>query len=155
MGQVSQNPSLQEVVNVFGGPGNLRSYYRGGGYIPNVPANNAVSTDPNGLVLTQFRGAVTYQGLSASSNSIASSGSQKGTFTIGTSTCNIAGGNGNTSYSVTRVSGDTFAFTQSGNRATFTATNVQVSTTHRTAVYRWTVSDGVTSATTDFNVSWN
>jgi hypothetical protein len=140
---------------VFGGPGNLRAYYRGGGYVPNIPANYGVSDNPGLLLLGQFRGATSYVPLSASGNNVSSFGSEKGTFTIGTSTCNISGGNGNVSYSLSFVGGTSFVNTVSGNRATFKATNVQVNTTPKSGVYRWTVSDGISSATSDFTVSWN
>jgi hypothetical protein len=57
---VPGSPSLQDVVNEFGGPGDLRSYYRGGPYVPNVAQNQNVSTDPNQLELASFVGAVRY-----------------------------------------------------------------------------------------------
>lgn len=51
------NPTLLQVQAFFGGPGNLRAYNRGGSYVPNIPANAGISTDPNGLTLRQFSGA--------------------------------------------------------------------------------------------------
>lgn len=48
------NPTLIQIRDFFGGPGNLRAYYRGGPYVPDIPANANISTDPNQLRLTQF-----------------------------------------------------------------------------------------------------
>lgn len=51
------NPTLLQIQAFFGGPGNLRAYYRGGPYVPDISANAAISTDPNSLTLRQFSGA--------------------------------------------------------------------------------------------------
>lgn len=48
------NPTLIQIRDFFGGPGNLRAYYRGGPYVPNIAANANIPTDPNQLRLTQF-----------------------------------------------------------------------------------------------------
>jgi hypothetical protein len=153
---VSQSPTLSELQRVFGGPGNLRAYYRNGGYVPNIPQNYGIADNPDLLVLGQFRGATNYVPLSAYGNNVSSFGSQKGTFTVGSSTCSISGGNGNVSYRLDFLGGDTnFPSSVSGNRATFTVTNVQANTTRRSGVYRWTVSDGISSAISDFTVTWN
>lgn len=48
------NPTLIQIRDFFGGPGNLRAYYRGGPYVRNIAANANISTDPNQLRLTQF-----------------------------------------------------------------------------------------------------
>lgn len=155
MATVSQSPTLRELQAVFGGNGYLRYYYRGGPYVPNVGQNGAVSTDPGSVRLSQFRGATNYVSLSASASSPSSFGSQKGTYTIGTSTCNISGGNGSVSYSLSFLSGTNFANTVSGNQATFRVTMATANTNPLRGTYRWTVSDGISSATTDFTVSWN
>lgn len=56
---VSNPPTLLSVQQEFGGNGQLRQYARGGGLVPNGPAqNNNISTDPNTLQLIQFAGAV-------------------------------------------------------------------------------------------------
>lgn len=54
---VPSSPKLSDLVTEFGGPGNLKAYYKGGTYVPNTPTNAAVSTDPNSLKLSQFAGA--------------------------------------------------------------------------------------------------
>lgn len=48
------NPTLIQIRDFFGGPGNLRAYYRGGPYVPDIAANANISTDPNQLRQTQF-----------------------------------------------------------------------------------------------------
>lgn len=51
------NPRFSEVRTFFGGPANLAAYVRGGSYVPNIPANSAISTTVSGLRLSQFSGA--------------------------------------------------------------------------------------------------
>ena len=60
------NPTLLQIQAFFGGPGNLRAYYRGGPYVPDISANAAISTDPNSLTLRQFSGADKVQDWSVS-----------------------------------------------------------------------------------------
>lgn len=54
---ISQTPSLQELKTFFGGSNNFSDYVRGGAYVPDIPANSAISTTVNGLALAQFKGA--------------------------------------------------------------------------------------------------
>ncbi len=51
------NPSFAQVRTFFGGSASFKDYYRGGPYVPNIPANAAISTTVAGLRLTQFSGA--------------------------------------------------------------------------------------------------
>lgn len=51
------NPNFSQVRAFFGGSANFKDYYRGGPYVPNIPANNAISTTSAGLRLSQFSGA--------------------------------------------------------------------------------------------------
>lgn len=51
------NPSFATVRAFFNGPANLASYRRGGGVVPDIPANAAISTTIAGLRLSQFSGA--------------------------------------------------------------------------------------------------
>lgn len=46
--------SLSKVKTEFGGPNNLAAYVRGGAYVPDTPANAAISTTAAGLKLSQF-----------------------------------------------------------------------------------------------------
>lgn len=54
---ITSPASMSKIVAEFGGPGNLKAYYRGGPRVPNIPANAAISTDPNLLAISQFVGA--------------------------------------------------------------------------------------------------
>ncbi|SKB50792.1 hypothetical protein [Luteibacter sp. 22Crub2.1] len=156
MATVPANCGFADVFSVFGGSGSFADYYRGGPIVPNIGANAAIADNPGSLELAQFPGSTNYVPLSASANGASSSGSQKGTYTIGSSTCSIGGGNGNVSYRLDWIGGDTnFPSTVSGNRATFTVTNTTINTTHKSGTYRWTVTDGISTATADFTVSWN
>lgn len=46
--------SLSKIVSEFGGPGNLAAYVRGGSYVPNISAFNAISATTSGLAISQF-----------------------------------------------------------------------------------------------------
>lgn len=48
------NPNFVQVRDFFGGSNSLRDYYRGGPYVPNNSANQAISATIDGLRLTQF-----------------------------------------------------------------------------------------------------
>jgi len=54
---LGSNPAFSQVKAFFAGSDNFSHYYRGGPYVPNIPANNAISTTAAGLALTQFSGA--------------------------------------------------------------------------------------------------
>lgn len=54
---LGNRPSFSEVRSFFGGPVNLSAYVRGGSWVPNIPANSAISTTVAGLKLSQFSGA--------------------------------------------------------------------------------------------------
>lgn len=155
MATVPANCGFTDVVAVFGGSGSFVDYVRGGPYVPNIAANNAIATSVADLQLAQFPGSTNYTPLSASANWPSSSGSQKGTYTIGTSVCTVSGGNGNVSYSLSFVAGTNFTSSVSGNNATFQVVNATINTNPLRGTYRWTVSDGISSATYDFTVSWN
>lgn len=51
------NPNFSQIRAFFGGSANFKDYYRGGPYVPNIPANNAISTTSAGLRMSQFTGA--------------------------------------------------------------------------------------------------
>lgn len=51
------NPTFLQVQAFFGGGNAFSQYYRGGPFVPNIPANNAISPTPEGLSLRQFSGA--------------------------------------------------------------------------------------------------
>lgn len=64
MATVSTPPTLSSVVSVFGGPGNLTAYVRGGSQVPNISQNAAISTTAASLALSQFAGATNYTPIS-------------------------------------------------------------------------------------------
>lgn len=51
------NPRFSQIRAFFGGSANFKDYYRGGPYVPNIAANNAIPTSPAGMKMTQFSGA--------------------------------------------------------------------------------------------------
>ncbi len=77
------NPRFSQIRAFFGGSANFKDYYRGGPYVPNIAANNAIPTSPAGMKMSQFSGAdkvtapptPTLQGANVSADVYASSGS--------------------------------------------------------------------------------
>lgn len=49
--------SMSKIRAKFGGTGPLSSYRRGGGLVPDIPVNAAISTTAAGLRISQFEGA--------------------------------------------------------------------------------------------------
>lgn len=49
--------SVQDLVDEFGGPYDLTSYYRGGTYVPDIPANSSVPTSGPITIPDDFYGA--------------------------------------------------------------------------------------------------
>lgn len=49
--------SLTKIKTEFTGPDNFGAYIRGGTYVPNVSANNSISTTVNGLAMSTFLNA--------------------------------------------------------------------------------------------------
>jgi hypothetical protein len=85
---VSNPASFASIIAEFGGSGSFRDYYRGGPYVPNAPANQNISTDPNTLSMAAFAGAVRAVPMSVSISPATLSVNN----TTGTATCNITGG---------------------------------------------------------------
>lgn len=108
---VSNPPSMSSVIAEFGGPGNLRAYYRGGAYVPNTGANAAISTDPNSLRLSQFAGAskATYVPMTLSIDDVYGA-TRVGISNdlIGSSYANVANGTAPYTFSTIFVSGASF-----------------------------------------------
>lgn len=158
---VPSNPSLQDVVNEFGGPGDLRSYYRGGPYVPNVGQNAAVSTDPNQLALSQFVGATHYTPpvLGGPADVYWDGYNVRPPVKFSTqSGTTVSGGNAATSIGWSLVSGGSITCaTPNVVNATFSDygglyPNEEI---NHTAIWRLTYSDGITTVTKDvtFNFS--
>lgn len=160
MAPVSNPASLSSVVSVFGGPGNLTAYYRGGPYVPDTPTNAAISTTSNGLALSQFAGASAYIPVSASVSPTSISKTGSGTNPSGPSgtsspvTATGSGGNGSYTYSWTRASGDanTIISSTTASVVTFSRGNCADGTIY-TSVWRCTISDGTSSDYADVTVN--
>jgi len=103
--------SVTDIVNEFGGtaPHSISEYYRGGGLVPNVPANSAIPTSGQ-ISLSNFYNAQNAVFVTATGGSISYSGDYKihtftgpGTFTVtqvGNGPSNPAGGPSNIDYLV-------------------------------------------------------
>lgn len=157
MTAVSNPPSLSSVVAVFGGPGNLAAYYRGGPYVPSNSKNTAIATSASSLKLSQFAGAMTSVTASVSPTSVSGSSSsnlQQGPATSNTTTASGTGGGGSYTYAWSYVSGDTTITCNGSTSATasFSATNI-FDGSPKTGVWKCTVSDSTTSSSSSANVS--
>lgn len=59
MAGITAPVTMAKIIEKFGGSGVLSSYRRGGGLVPDIPANAAISTTAAGLTLGSFIGADT------------------------------------------------------------------------------------------------
>lgn len=156
---VPSNPKLSDVYAEFGAPAGtgLSQFLRGGPYVPNVAANAGVPTSLP-IRLSQLAGAVKYVPISLGGSTFAS-GSTCGLPTTQTTFSSVAsitvsGGNPSPSISWAYISGDnTMSLTNPGS-----ALNAQWSSAvnrgaSKSATYRITVSDGISSATRDVAVT--
>lgn len=161
------NPPFSTVRSFFGGPANLGAYTRGGGVVPNIPANNAISTTAAGLRLSQFSGADKQANatLSAAGGSMSASGAGNGSG--GTVTASIAltpgGGNGSYAMSAAVIASNSVANpTASANTTRGFAgggiggANAPGSVASGTLTARFTNTSGGTSASVDVvtSLSW-
>lgn len=118
------NPTFIQIRDFFGGSNNFRDYYRGGPYVPNIPANANISTDPNTLRQTSFSGADKASALSVSAPSVFNQ-VNNGT-AAGSSTASGSGGAGG--YTYTWSGGTSANMRVNGATASFSSTR-SVSTT--------------------------
>lgn len=154
--------SLSKIIAEFGGPSNLSAYVRGGSYVPNTSANQAISTTAAGLAISQFVGASKGSPLTITSNvsslyASSTTPSSAGTVSDGvTLTC--SGGTGNYSVSATVISTTggqqntttASASTTFGNcTMTFSGVTPSLGVKTGKATVRYTVSDGSSSAYVD------
>ncbi len=160
---ISAPASLSKIIAEFGGPSNLSAYVRGGSYVPNTSANQAISTTAAGLAISQFVGASkgsspltitsNVSSLYASNTTPLAAGTVSGGVTL---TCSGGTGNYNVSATVISTAGGqqnsttAAASTTSGN-CTMTFRGVIPSLGMKTgkATVRYTVSDGSSSAYVD------
>lgn len=160
MAVVSTPPSMSSVISVFGGPGNLTAYYRGGSYVPNISQNAAIATSPGSLALSQFAGATNYVPVSASVSPATISKNNFGNTAIGPAgptspvTATGSGGTGSYTYAWTRTSGDANTTISSSTVAsvTFSRSSCQDFQTY-ISIWKCTISDGTTSASGNVQVT--
>jgi len=140
-------PPFSAVKAFFTGSDVFSDYRRGGPFVPNIPANAAISTTAEGLALTQFTGAdkVTVQPLAVSANDVNVFQPEGATQANGSSFASATGGTGNYTYQWQLVSG------VSCHTGSLTGAGINFRITFGTAeaIYRITVSDGVSTVSQD------
>ena len=159
MAAVSNPASLSSVVSVFGGPGNLTAYYRGGTYVP-INSTAAISTTAAGLALSQFNGAqpgVVSAVATPSSVSGSSSGNtQTGSVTSGSTTVSWSGDQSATcAWSYVSGYSSMTVGSPSSKTTNFSASLIatQGSGNTVTAVYKCTITGAIASNSVNVNVS--
>lgn len=160
MAVVSTPPSMSSVISVFGGPGNLTAYYRGGPYVPNISQNAAIATSPGSLALSQFAGATNYVNVSASVSPATISKTSFGSAATGASgltnpvTATGSGGTGSYTYAWTLISGDASTTISNSTTASVTFSRANCNTgVDYVSTWKCTVSDGTTSASGNVQVT--
>lgn len=154
---VSNPATMSSVYAEFGAPAGtpLSSFLRGGAYVPNSPQNAAVPTSLP-IALSQLAGAVKYIPISLGGSTVIQGNScglptTQQTYTSGGS-ITVSGGNPGPSVSWSYISGDaSIAQNIAGLTPQWnSAVNRGAS---KSAVWRVTVSDGVSSAQRDVTVN--
>lgn len=160
------NPAFSSVRAFFGGPANFSLYTRGGGVVPNIPANYAISTTAAGLRLSQFSGADRQVAATLSAGASTASASGAGESTSGSVTASVAltpgGGNGSYSMSAAIIGNSgvsspaASANTTRGYGGGVVHGGPPQSSGGGTLVVRFTNTSGGTSASVDvtFYLSW-
>lgn len=166
---LGSNPTFIQIRDFFGGSNSFRDYYRGGPFVPNIPANAGISTTIEGLRQTQFSGADKVgrapTSLSAASGTVNSTNS--GNASSGNTTGQVqlypGGGDGTYSWGANVLSQTNTASVSptvnGGNVAACTAAITGVGVggqKNATVVVRYTATSIGTSASVDitFNLSW-
>ena len=142
------NPDFLTIKSFFAGSNSFADYYRGGPYVPNIPANAGISASANGLSMTQFSGADKTSPLSVSASDV-NVQVPEGSFSAGGSSyASASGGTGNYTYTWQFLSG------VQCHQGSLNSSGLTFEITHGTAEaqYRVTVSDGVTTAYHDIFV---
>lgn len=154
---VSNPATMSSVYAEFGAPAGtlLSQFLRGGPYVPNVAANAGVPTSLP-INLQQLAGAVKYVPITLGGSTVIQ-GSTCGlpttqtTYTSG-GAITVSGGNPSPSISWAYISGDS-SMTQNIGGLTPQWNSAVNRGASKSAVYRITVSDGVSSATRDVTVN--
>lgn len=141
-------PAFSAVKAFFAGSDVFSDYRRGGPYVPNIPANAAISTTAQGLALSQFSGADKSTPLSVSADNVNVMVPQGSSQASGSSFASASGGTGSYTYTWQKISGLTcHTGSLSGSGLSFRITSGTAE-----ATYRVTVSDGVSTAYYDIFV---
>lgn len=149
--------SLTMIAAEFGValPRSITQFYRGGGIVPNTPANAGVPTS-GAISLTNFYGATAYTPVSANysgtpdGNTFQAEPAPANAFvTSGLVTINASGGNASYTYAWTHLSGNAVVAVTNPSAGSTTFTATVAKNAARSAVKRCTVSDGTSSATVD------
>ena len=105
---VSGAPRLAELIATFGGDGRFTNYRRGGGLVPDIPANGNISPYADGLRLASFAGATNSAplaiGVSWTSRNFYGEGTQITGTVAGSITVSASGGSGVYGISATALS---------------------------------------------------
>lgn len=158
-------PPFSAVKAFFAGSDVFSDYRRGGPYVPNIPANAAISTVADGLALSQFSGAdkSTPPSISATPNPrSASAGGRSGGGTISSSvTLTCSGGNGSYSVSSSLVSSSgvynpthSVTGTTQGNAGASLSGAAAESSVWGTTVIRYTVTSNGQTGYVDVTYQW-
>jgi len=149
---------------VFGGgyPIYASQYYRGGGLVPNIPANYGVPTSGT-LYASQFRGATNYVNVSGSvsGGSVSYNNGLSGTPTTRvmstTATASASGGTGSYTYtwSITGSSNISGTPSISGSGASVTVQATARINLIGTVTVQCVISDGTSSVTVSGNCTYN
>lgn len=124
MATVTAPVSMSKIKAVFGGTGRMSEYYRGGPRVPNIAANNAISTTAAGLRMSQFEGATDVTGMTVTANNVSYVAEPQATEAIGSSTAFVSNAPGAVTYSWTLISGSSLLYTgQTSQTATFRTSN--------------------------------
>lgn len=147
---------LSLLIAEFGGGVKLTDFYRGGGLVPDSPANAGLPTSGS-IKLTDSYGAVAVAPLTASAApvNLAGFGATSTVTTAASATCTAEGGTGTLAYSWERVSGSTkIAPVNTGSASTqFRATNL-IGAEAVSAVFRCKVTRGTeTTYSNNINVA--
>lgn len=152
MANVTNPARLGSVQAVFGGPGNLRAYNRGGSYVPSGPAeNNNISTNADSLRLSTFAGATDVVVIPFTASLTPPSATE--TTGLGTQTTlelyyNPVYSGGTGTYSIVSVTADYPA-----TATIINPTTIRVSCTGRNTAYEGSVTAQLTDGVTTVSAS--
>ena len=143
--------TMTDVINEFGGTGELGAYLRGGSYVPNITGNSGVPTALP-IEMAQLCNASKAPTASASPSSVSGTGVAPATVTSGSTTCTASGGFAPFTYSWTFVSG-TALTVNTPTSASTTFSHHFITTGTVNAVYKCVATDANGNTASSNNVS--